>query len=167
MLAGIADVYCTQQDDYATYDEALAFAFECVAEHAFKASQEHFGEPRSIAEVMKLAPDERERWLKAAQDELQSLIENGTFKLVQLPPGRKAIGSRWVFRVKRNADGSIERYKGRLLPRASHSVLASTTTRHSPRHPSGPPFEPSLPLLRSRTSNSSLWTSPLPTSTAS
>ena len=42
MLAGIADVYCTQQDDYATYDEALAFAFECVAEHAFKASQEHF-----------------------------------------------------------------------------------------------------------------------------
>ena len=115
MLAGIADVYCTQQDDYATYDEALAFAFECVAEHAFKASQEHFGEPRSIAEVMKLAPDERERWLKAAQDELQSLIENGTFELVQLPPGRKAIGSRWVFRVKRNADGSIERYKGRLV----------------------------------------------------
>ena len=115
MLAGIADVYCTQQDDYATYDEALAFTFECVAEHAFKASQEHFGEPRSIAEVMKLAPDERERWLKAAQDELQSLIENGTFELVQLPPGRKAIGSRWVFRVKRNADGSIERYKGRLV----------------------------------------------------
>ena len=115
MLAGIADVYCTQQDDYATYDEALAFAFECVAEHAFKASQEHFGEPRSIAEVMTLAPDERERWLKAAQDELQSLIENGTFELVQLPPGRKAIGSRWVFRVKRNADGSIERYKGRLV----------------------------------------------------
>ena len=114
MLAGIADVYCTQQDDYATYDEALAFAFECVAEHAFKASQEHFGEPRSIAEVMKLAPDERERWLKAAQDELQSLIENGTFELVQLPPGRKAIGSR-CFRVKRNADGSIERYKGRLV----------------------------------------------------
>ncbi|KAJ3004231.1 hypothetical protein NUW54_g4915 [Trametes sanguinea] len=32
-----------------------------------------------------------------------------------LPPGRKAIGSRWVFRVKRNADGSIEQYKGRLV----------------------------------------------------
>src|SRR6266516_3232686 len=48
-------------------------------------------------------------------DEIQSLIENGTFELVQLPPGRKAIGSRWVFRVKRNADGSIERYKARLV----------------------------------------------------
>ena len=54
-------------------------------------------------------------WLKAAQDEIQSLVENGTFELVRLPPGRKAIGSRWVFRVKRNADGSIERYKGRLV----------------------------------------------------
>ncbi|TFY64067.1 hypothetical protein EVJ58_g2864 [Rhodofomes roseus] len=58
---------------------------------------------------------ERGKWLKAAQDEVQSLVQNGTFELVQLPPGRKAIGSQWVFRVKRNADGSIERYKGRLV----------------------------------------------------
>ncbi|CDO76041.1 hypothetical protein BN946_scf184948.g1 [Trametes cinnabarina] len=115
MLSGIEDVYCTQRDDYLTYDDALAFAFESVAEHALKASQEHFGEPRSISEVMQLAPEERDRWLRAAQDEIQSLVENQTFELVQLPPGRKAIGSRWVFRVKRNADGSIERYKGRLV----------------------------------------------------
>ena len=92
MLAGIADVYCTQQDDYATYDEALAFALECVAEHAFKASQEHFGEPRSIAEVMKLAPDERERWLKAAQDELQSLIANSSHWLSLGLPGQAQCG---------------------------------------------------------------------------
>ncbi|KAL7278649.1 hypothetical protein ACG7TL_007650 [Trametes sanguinea] len=115
MLAGIEDVYCSLRDDYLTYDDALAFAFESVAEHALKASQEHFGEPRSISEVMQLAPEERDRWLRAAQDEIQSLVENRTFELVQLPPGRKAIGSRWVFRVKRNADGSIERYKGRLV----------------------------------------------------
>ncbi|CDO78104.1 hypothetical protein BN946_scf184683.g1 [Trametes cinnabarina] len=53
--------------------------------------------------------------LLAAQDEIQSLMENQTFELVQLPLGRKAIGSSWVFRVKRNADGSIERYKGHLI----------------------------------------------------
>ena len=34
---------------------------------------------------------------------------------MQLPPGRKAIGSRWVFKVKRKADGSIDRYKARLV----------------------------------------------------
>ena len=115
MVAGIEDVYSGQFHDYLSYDEALEFALDSVVEHASKASQEHFGEPRSIAEVMQLDSEERTKWLKAATDEIQSLIENGTFELIQLPPGRKAIGSRWVFRVKRNADGSIERYKGRLV----------------------------------------------------
>ena len=92
MLTGIEDVYCTQRDDYLTYDDALAFAFQSVAEHALKASQEHFGEPRTISEVMQLAPEERDRWLRAAQDEIQSLVENQRFELVQLPPRRKAIG---------------------------------------------------------------------------
>ena len=36
-------------------------------------------------------------------------------KLVSLPPGKRAIGCRWVFKVKRNADGTVERYKGRLV----------------------------------------------------
>ena len=115
MLAGVEHVYSGQVDDFLPYDDALEFAFESVVQHAFKAEQEHFGEPKSISEVMQLAPDERSKWLKAAQDEIQSLVENGTFELVQLPPGQRAIGSRWVFRVKRNADGSIERYKGRLV----------------------------------------------------
>ncbi|PIL24549.1 hypothetical protein GSI_13399 [Ganoderma sinense ZZ0214-1] len=82
-----------------------------VVEQASKANQEHFGEPRSMSEVMALEPEERNKWLKAAQDELQSLVENGTFELVLLPSGHKAIGFRWVFWVKRNADGSIECYK--------------------------------------------------------
>ena len=40
---------------------------------------------------------------------------NGTWSIVKLPPGEKAIGSRWVFKVKNNADGSIERYKARIV----------------------------------------------------
>jgi hypothetical protein len=39
---------------------------------------------------------------------MDSLLENGVFELVKPPPGRKAIGNRWVFKVKQNADGSIE-----------------------------------------------------------
>ena len=86
-----------------------------MAQNALKADQEHFGEPRSISEVHKLPKDEQEHWLKASQDEIQSLVKNGTFQLIKLPPGRKAIGSWWVFRVKRNTDGSIECYKGHLV----------------------------------------------------
>ena len=115
MLASIEDVYSDHSFDHLSYDEALPVAFESAVEQASKASQEHHGEPRSMSEVMALDSEERNKWLKAAQEELQSLVKNGTFELVLLPPGRKAIGSRWVFRVKRNADGSIECYKGQLV----------------------------------------------------
>jgi hypothetical protein len=42
-------------------------------------------------------------------------MENGTWRLVELPAGRTPVGSRWVFHIKRTADGSIERYKARLV----------------------------------------------------
>ena len=42
-------------------------------------------------------------------------METGTFEIVDLPTDQKAIGSGWVFRVKHNADGSIERLKARIV----------------------------------------------------
>ena len=50
-------------------------------------------------------------WRDAMQHELDSLHKHSVFNLVELPNGRKAIGSKWVFRVKHNADGSVERCK--------------------------------------------------------
>lgn len=81
-------------------------------DEVFKASA-HGSEPRSFAEAMR-RPD-ADKWFDAANLEIQQLLDNGTWEVVQLPPGRKAIGCRWVFKVKRNADGTIERYKGRLV----------------------------------------------------
>lgn len=40
---------------------------------------------------------------------------NGTWSSVDLPPSKKAIGCRWIFNIKRNCDGSIERFKSRLV----------------------------------------------------
>ena len=47
-------------------------------------------------------------WQEAAKLEMESHHLNGTWELVDLPPGAKTIGSGWVFQLKHNADGSIE-----------------------------------------------------------
>lgn len=56
------------------------------------------------------------------QNEIQALENNGTWSLVDLPPGKKALGSRWVYKIKYNSDGSIERLKARLVVFGNHQV---------------------------------------------
>ena len=46
---------------------------------------------------------------------MQSLDDNGTWNLVQLPTRKKVIGYRWVFAIKGNPDGSVARLKARLV----------------------------------------------------
>ena len=51
----------------------------------------------------------------AMQEEMSSMDKNNVWELVDLPPGRKIIGNKWVLKVKRKADGSINRYNARLV----------------------------------------------------
>jgi hypothetical protein len=73
----------------------------------------HDLDPKSLRQA--LAHSDADKWQEAAKLEMDSHSLNGTWKLVDLPPGAKTIGSGWVFRLKRNADGSIKRYKARLI----------------------------------------------------
>ena len=70
-------------------------------------------EPQTLTEALERDPVE---WQRAIEDELQSHIENGTWEPAQLPPGRDAISSKWVFKTKVNADGTL-RHKARLVVR--------------------------------------------------
>nr|GEW84084.1 reverse transcriptase, RNA-dependent DNA polymerase [Tanacetum cinerariifolium] len=54
-------------------------------------------------------------WCSAMDAELKALEENGTCELTSLPPGKKAIGSHWIFKTKLKADGTEERKKARLV----------------------------------------------------
>ena len=49
------------------------------------------------------------------QDEFNSLQENETWELVPLPPKRKLVQCKWVFRTKIVAEGSDVKYKSRLV----------------------------------------------------
>ncbi|GAA0187195.1 transmembrane signal receptor [Lithospermum erythrorhizon] len=54
-------------------------------------------------------------WLHPMQNELDALNNNDTWELVELPQGKRAIGSRSVYKIKRKTDGSVDRYKARLV----------------------------------------------------
>jgi len=77
------------------------------------ASAEIDNEPRSYKQAMKSA--DVDKWQIAMQDELNTLHANNTWSVVPLPDGRNVVGSKWVFKVKRDANGNIARYKARLV----------------------------------------------------
>lgn len=54
-------------------------------------------------------------WVKAMKSELSSIERNRTWDLVNLPKGRKAIGLKWVFKLKRDPNGNILKHKARLV----------------------------------------------------
>ncbi|KRX78876.1 Retrovirus-related Pol polyprotein from transposon TNT 1-94 [Trichinella sp. T6] len=54
-------------------------------------------------------------WRKAMEEELHSFEENSVWALVDPPSGKKVLDSRWVLRIKTKADGSVARYKARLV----------------------------------------------------
>ena len=57
----------------------------------------------------------RERWLEAMLDELHSLSEHGVFELCQMPASCRPLPAKWVLKIKRGAQGEIERFKARYV----------------------------------------------------
>jgi len=54
-------------------------------------------------------------WIQAMKKEAKALEENKTRSLTKLPPGKTAIGCRWVYKIKHKADNSVEQYKTHLV----------------------------------------------------
>ena len=62
-----------------------------------------------------LESSDASKWREACDSEYDSLMKNDTWDIVQLPRGRKPIGCKWVFKVKENQHGEVERHKARLV----------------------------------------------------
>ncbi|XP_074306643.1 uncharacterized protein LOC141641898 [Silene latifolia] len=74
-------------------------------------------EPSSFKEAIRDA-----NWCTAMKNEIDALERNGTWELTDLPSGKKALGCRWVYKIKYNSDGTIERLKARLVVFGNHQV---------------------------------------------
>ncbi|GJY94827.1 ribonuclease H-like domain-containing protein [Tanacetum coccineum] len=67
-------------------------------------------EPRSFFEASK-----DQHWIEAMNNEMDALYRNDTWEIVELPFGRKAIGGKWVYKIKYKSSGDIDRYKARYV----------------------------------------------------
>ena len=63
-------------------------------------------------------------------NEIKALEVNNTWSLQPLPPGKKAIGCKWVYKVKYKVDGTVERFKARLVPRGILKRRALIILKH-------------------------------------
>lgn len=77
-------------------------------------------------------------WTKAMQDEIDALHMQGTWELVPHPMNKNVVGSKWIYKIKRNSNGTVARYKARLVaqgfsqePEFDYSETFSPVVRHS------------------------------------
>ncbi|UYV80677.1 hypothetical protein LAZ67_19001352, partial [Cordylochernes scorpioides] len=81
----------------------------------YKTEAQDIPTPTSYSEVLQLPKIEREKWLQAMNEELNSLEKNNVWELTPLPKDKKIIGCEWTYKQKLNSKGEIERYKARLV----------------------------------------------------
>lgn len=55
------------------------------------------------------------KWREAMKREMDEVEKNGTWKLTKLPPGHKAIDLKWIFKLKKDTNGEIQKYKARIV----------------------------------------------------
>ncbi|KAI5336525.1 hypothetical protein L3X38_015793 [Prunus dulcis] len=74
-----------------------------------------YSDPMSIEPTSFTQASQSSHWRAAMKDEYDALMRNQTCSLVPATSCMNIVGCKWVFKVKRKADGSIDRYKARLV----------------------------------------------------
>ena len=60
---------------------------------------------------------ERKEWNDAMIEEYQLIMKNDVWDVVPRPEGKSVVTSKWIDKIKHDADGSIEKYKARFVAR--------------------------------------------------
>ena len=74
-------------------------------------------EPSSFEEAV-----EDPAWVDAMVEEYDSIVRNSVWEIVPRPEGKSVVGSRWIYKVKQAADGSVEKYKARFVARGFSQI---------------------------------------------
>jgi hypothetical protein len=77
-------------------------------------------DPKTVMEEVN--SEDSKLWKKAMVEEMDALDKNEAWDIVELPAGRKYVGSKWLFKKKLNAQGKVEKYKAQLVAKGYSEV---------------------------------------------
>lgn len=77
-------------------------------------------DPESLEEA--ISSSQSAKWLKAMEEERDSLAKNGTWTLTDLPRDKRALDTKWIFKTKQDDAGRITRHKARLVVRGCSQI---------------------------------------------
>ena len=61
-------------------------------------------------------------WVDAMVEEYDSIVKNSAWEIVPRPVDKSVVVSRWIYKVKQAADGSVEKYKARFVARGFSQI---------------------------------------------
>lgn len=108
----------TRFQDFVTYkpkhpiSHCVSYQRVTPSHAAFLNNISSYSEPQNFHEANNHAV-----WKEAMQEELKALDQHQTWSITKLPKGKRAVGCKWIYKIKFNSDGSIERHKARLVAR--------------------------------------------------
>ena len=70
-------------------------------------------DPTSYEEAMR--SPHSSKWMKAMEDEMKSMSSKDVWDLEEIPKGAKTVGCKWVYKIKYDSKGNVEKYKARLV----------------------------------------------------
>lgn len=85
----------------------------CKGACCMLANTERINDPKTVKEAM--TSKHAGKWKIAMEEEMQNMLENNVFTLVKRPVDKNVIGIKWVFKVKENELGEVDRYKCRIV----------------------------------------------------
>jgi hypothetical protein len=78
--------------------------------------------PRTYAQAVDPSNEFHMKWRSATEKELRSLTDNQTWNLVPMPLDKRVIGSLWIFKLKRDSNGQVIKFKARVCARGDQQT---------------------------------------------
>ena len=90
----------------------------------------HLGvdEPMNYAQA-----SQKKEWRRAMEQELEAIERNDTWSLTALRPGKKAIDLKWVFKLKKDTEGKLNKHKARIVAKGYVQQYELILKKYSPR----------------------------------